>query len=354
MQPTRRRTASLVLSLGLAVTLVVFVGQALVPAPLAAAADRLPNLKMRPLTDWKLEVVNGRRLLRFTTIMVNRGPGHFEVRGSRPSTSVSRMEIDQIIFNDGGGFRRRSTGSYGTYAGDGHDHWHVNGIMTYEMYRAGDRTQTRAGAKAGFCFFDTTKWRVGLPGARKFPYYQEEWCGTQQTLANRVGISVGWGDRYPWNFAYQWIDVTNLLGGRYIVRSTVDIQDWFRETNEYDNCRWARIRIPDPGAGNTVTVLDTGTNCGRAAITAVDTFPGAREYQPPRRLSFEAGTYTGYTYNALGTRLRELSFTLGSPSGASAARRARIPGQPGRWFYVVDGVWDGYWIRDTARVDLVD
>ena len=354
MQANRGRTASLALSVALLALLAIFIGQAILPGPTVAVADRLPNLKMLPLSDWKLEVVNGRRLLRFTTIMVNRGPGHFEVRGSRPSTAVNRMAIDQVIFNDGGGSRRRATGSYGTYAGDGHDHWHVNGIMTYELYRASNARIARAGAKTGFCFFDTTKWRVSLPGARTSPYYQESWCGTQQTLANRVGISVGWGDRYPWNFAYQWVDVTNLAGGRYVVRSTVDIQDWFDEVEEYDNCRWAKIQIPDPGAGNTVTVVSSGGGCGEAAITPVDTFDGAREYRRPRRISFEAGTYTGFTFNALGTRLRDRRSTLGAPSGASVVRRAAIPGQPGRWFYVVDGIWAGYWIRDTASVNLVD
>ena len=32
-------------------------------------------------------MVNGRRLLRFTAMMVNAGAGHFEVSGSRASTS---------------------------------------------------------------------------------------------------------------------------------------------------------------------------------------------------------------------------------------------------------------------------
>lgn len=353
MPRDRERAASLALSAALLLLLGVVVAQSALPARAVAAADRPPNLKMLQLHDWRLETVNGRRLLRFTTIMVNRGPGHFEVRGWRPSTAYSRMAIDQVIFDDAGGYRRRATGSSGTYAGDGHDHWHVNEIMTYELWKVGDRSIKREGAKTGFCFFDTTAWNLGLRGARSVSYYREEWCGARGALSNRVGISVGWGDRYPWNFAYQWIDVTNLPAGAYKVRATVDIQDWFLEKDEYDNCKWTRIRLPEAGAGNKVKILDAGGACGRTAITPVDTFPGARNWDPPRRISFAAGTYTGHTFNSLGTRLRSKTFTLGNPSGASTARRARVPGEKGRWFYVVDGVWAGYWIRDTARIELV-
>ena len=74
--------------------------------------------------------------------------------------------------------------------------------------------------------------------------WRSEWCGTQASLTNRVGVSVGWGDRYPWDFVFQWIDITGLPGGTYRVRATVDIHDFYRETDEFDNCVWSEVRIP--------------------------------------------------------------------------------------------------------------
>lgn len=350
MTRSREATASLGLAITLGLLLAAFAAQAVMPGPVVAASDRLPNLKMLPLRDWHIQNVDGRRLLRFTTIMANKGPGHFEVRGHRSSTSVETMRIDQVIFDSAGGSRRVKTGAVGTYAGDGHDHWHVQKIMTYELYLVDNPATVRGGAKTGFCFLDTTAWRLDLRYARQYPYYQESWCGTRQTLRTRVGISVGWGDRYPWDFAYQWIDITDLPAGRYIVRSTVDIADWYRESDDYDNCRWARIRIPS--SGSSITVLDSGGGCGHDAMTPAETFPGARTYDPPRRIVFEPGTYTGYRVNRLGTVLRTKKSTLTNVSGATAIRRAQLPGRPGRWFYVIDGIWAGYWIRDTARVDF--
>jgi hypothetical protein len=329
-----------------------FTAQALRPGPALAASERLPNLRMLPLRDWRIQNMDGRRLLRFTTIMGNEGPGAFEVRGYRSSRSQTKMKIDQVIYDSAGDSRRVRTGADGSYAGDGHDHWHVQRIMTYELYKVANPATVRGGAKTGFCFLDTTAWRLDLPYARQFPYYQESWCGTRSTLTNRVGISVGWGDRYPWNFAYQWIDITGLPAGHYIVRATVDIADWYEETAEYDGCRWARVSIPK--SGTRVEVLDSGTGCGHAAMDPANRFAGTHAYDPPRGIAFEAGAYTGYTFNELGTELRSKWRRLSSPSEATAVARSRIPGRPGYWFLVGSGAWEGFWIRDTSRVARVD
>ncbi len=350
MVRTRETAISLGMAIGLMLLLTAFAIQAVLPGPVVAATDRLPNLRMLSLRDWHIQDAGGRRLLRFTTIMANEGPGAFEVRGLRPDTDTEQMRIWQVIYDGSGDRRRVRTGAIGRYSGDGHDHWHVQRIMTYELYKVDNPATVRGGAKTGFCFLDTTAWRLGLPHARQHPYYQESWCGTRKTLSTRVGISVGWGDRYPWDFAYQWIDITGLQPGRYVVRSTVDIANWYRETDNYDNCRWARIRIPS--SGTRVKVLESGGGCGRAAITPAKTFPGAVEWDPMRRIVMQPGTYTGYTFNALGTELRTRTHTKGRGSGADTVRRARVPGREGRWFYVKSGTWDGYWLRDTSRVDL--
>ena len=202
------------------------------------------------LHDWHIQNVNGRRLLRFTTIFVNAGPGRFELRGGRSSQSDKTMEMDQMIYRADGSRVRRGTQAVAMYAGDGHDHWHVQGVVTYEAWALSGPQDARRGAKTGFCFFDTTPWDLSLPHARQTGFYKQEWCGTQASLTNRVGVSVGWGDRYPWDFVFQWIDITGLPGGTYRVRATVDIHDFYRETDEFDNCVWSEVRIPAPGSGN--------------------------------------------------------------------------------------------------------
>ena len=41
-------------------------------------------------------------------------------------------------------------------------------------------------------------------------------AATQGVMHNRMGLSVGWGDDYPANFAFQWIDISALAPGDYI------------------------------------------------------------------------------------------------------------------------------------------
>jgi hypothetical protein len=340
-----RRTIRILLALILTLPVA-----ALTPPAARAAEDRLPNLQMVPLHDLEIEAASGgRRLLRFTTIMWNVGSGPLEVFSKRPSTS-DPWTVWQRIYNTEGGARGTRTTASLLYAVDGHDHWHVRDMMTYELWPTDAPTTVRRGVKTGFCFFDTTPVDRSLPGAPQSSYYRQEWCGTRNSTYQHSGISIGWGDRYPWFFAYQWVDVTGLPSGDYLLRATVDQPNHFRESNELDNCSYVRIRIS--ATSSAVTVLGRGTSCGASSVTPVNNFPGSTTYDPPRRLSFAAGTYVGYKFNAAGTTLATKPFTLHSPSGASAVRRAIPTGYPSNWFYIVDGVWAGYWIKDTASVNL--
>jgi hypothetical protein len=263
------------------------------------------------------------------------------------------MDIEQVIYRSDGSRFRHDTDAIARYAGDGHDHWHVQGVVTLEAWRLTDPQAARRGAKTGFCFFDTTPWDLSLPHARQSSYYRQEWCGVRASLTNRVGVSVGWGDVYPWDFVFQWIDITGLPGGTYRVRGTVDIQDFYRETNEVDNCVWTELRIPAPGSGNQAKVLRNGRGCGADATTPVTAFPNGQSFDPPREVSISAGFHTGWTFNAAGTRLRRLSRTLAHDRMGTASQRATPPGETGHWLYMESGPYAGYWLKQGPGVALL-
>jgi hypothetical protein len=224
----------------------------------AAPADRLPDLRMAQILHFTVQTTSsGRRLLRFTTWIVNVGQGRFEVRGSRPNRTTSTMKVVQRVYNAAGGFRTVSTPAVMKYAGDGHNHWHTQRIARYELWSPAAPATIRRGAKVGFCFFDTLAYKLTLLGAPRHRVYAESGCGVKASLAAHMGISVGWADSYPWNFAWQWIDITGLPRGIYMVRVTADPDNWFLETNDRNNCNWSRIRI---GSGSSVTVLSRGTS----------------------------------------------------------------------------------------------
>ncbi len=229
---------------------------ALPVAPALAASDKLPDLKVAPMSGFRIErTTGGRRLLRFNGMMLNVGRGPFEIRSRRASTKQPWI-VDQIIYQTGGGTRRIRTNATLRYAGDGHNHWHVRRILSYHLWSVHG---TSRDAKIGFCFFDTNVRNLRLAGAPRSRKYVESTCGHKGSLHVKNGLSVGWGDLYPANFAFQWIDVSGLPGGTYTIRAAIDLYGQFTESSETNNCTWARVSFKS--SGSKVKVLASGTSC---------------------------------------------------------------------------------------------
>ena len=228
-----RTIRPLIMALALALT------PSLSPASVAAAPI-LPDLMMEPLTDIQIETTtDGRRLLRFTTVIANIGAGRFEVLGSRPDTSTPTMTVSQLIYNDSTNAQTVATPATMFYAGDGHSHWHVTNLEEYTLERLDNGSKVGAGAKVGYCFYDNAVHDLSLPGAPASPYYTN--CGTSSSLTLRTGLSVGWGDKYAWFLPGQYIDITGLTAGNYRLRAIADPSDWFQEANNANNGTYTDI-----------------------------------------------------------------------------------------------------------------
>jgi hypothetical protein len=201
-------------------------------SPAAAVADKLPDLGMAQLRDIQIvKTSDGRRLLEFSTRIVNMGTGAFEIRASRPDTSTTTMApVYQRIYDDAGGYRDVQTNTYMIYAGDGHNHWHLNQLQTYELIRKDNGVKVGTGAKTGFCFYDNFRYVTNLPGEPTSKVYTN--CGDSTSLSLVTGLSIGWLDEYPYNIAYQYVDITGLTAGRYRLQVIADKNQNFQESNE--------------------------------------------------------------------------------------------------------------------------
>jgi hypothetical protein len=73
---------------------------------------------------------------------------------------------------------------------------------------------------------------------------------------------------------------------------------------------------------------------------------------PARQVLFSGGSHTGYRFDASGNVTGSRSATLARASGALAGTRATIPGRPGRWLAITNGIWAGYWVRESPRAGL--
>lgn len=220
----------------------------------ADVGDSLPDLAMAPLADFKIEKTpDGRKLLRYSTTVVNIGDGAMQAEGSRASTADTEMSVNQRIFNSLSGSRVVSTPAVMFFARDGHNHWHVDDLEISDLNRLDNGIKVGSGAKHGFCFYDLVAFNLGLPGAPGSKVYTT--CGTNSSvLTQTMGISIGWGDVYRYSLANQWVDITNVAAGRYRLTTTADLQNRFLETNETNNVTWTDLQLK----GNGLRVIAQG------------------------------------------------------------------------------------------------
>jgi hypothetical protein len=211
--------------------------------PAYAQTDRLPDLGMLHPKNLKIQnTSDGRKLLRFDSVIVNVGAGPFELHGQR-AAGASTMTTQQRIFDDAGGYRDVSTAAIMYFSGDGHNHWHVRDLESFELVRLDNGTKVGTGAKHGFCFFDNVAYGSSDPA-----YYTRSSgigaCGNSASDTQTfMGLSVGWGDLYPRTLPDQYIDITGLTPGRYQLVGTADASDWFLESNNANNVAWINIQL---------------------------------------------------------------------------------------------------------------
>ena len=104
----------------------------------------------------------------------------------------------------------------------------------------------------GFCFFDSYRFNLAMPGAPQSPVYTG--CGAQDSLSVRTGLSVGWGDDYHSTVHNQWVDITNQPNGQYHLTAAADPFGYFTEANNNNNGTWVDLSI----RGSSVKVLRYG------------------------------------------------------------------------------------------------
>lgn len=215
----------------------------------------LPDLAMVPPSDIRIEyTADGRKLLRFSTIAVNIGAGPFQAIGYDAVDGKAAvgdiLSVKQQIKRSDGSWVDRATTAKMYWAGDGHNHWHIAGYQVFKLMTLGAAT-LKVAAKTGFCAFDSY-----LYGSTKAAFYTwEKTCRTRTDGTVFMGHSRKWGDIYKSTIAFQWIDITGLPSGDYLLRVIIDppygSPGQFRESNEYNNRAWAKIHI----GRTSVTVL---------------------------------------------------------------------------------------------------
>ena len=113
-----------------------------------------------------------------------------------------------------------------------HGHYHFTGYASYELLTTND-SSVITGRKQAFCLEDFARYSI-TAGPAKFT------CSYQ-------GISVGWQDIYGSYLDCQWLDITGVLPGDYVLRVTINPEQRLIESNYSNNTATATVRIAPKG-----------------------------------------------------------------------------------------------------------
>jgi hypothetical protein len=96
-----------------------------------------------------------------------------------------------------------------------HMHYHFDGYMTFSL-RAQETDGSpgavvAGGGKYAYCIEDVSRVAPLLPGSPENAFYQ---CGDG---SRPQGLSVGWGDLYEAALDCQWVDITGVAPGAYVL-----------------------------------------------------------------------------------------------------------------------------------------
>jgi hypothetical protein len=160
------------------------------------------------LVEGSIGAAGARRLLRFDVAIANIGNGDLVVGSpsdpKNPYASVFEFSAC-------------------------HQHYHIRGFTDYQLLNL-DRTVAAFGHKQAFCLEDLVRYGTGASHGYT--------CGSQ-------GITTGWADVYSKFLSGQWVDITGVPNGDYILRVEINAAHTFPENqNLYDNVFEVRIRIP--------------------------------------------------------------------------------------------------------------
>jgi hypothetical protein len=195
----------------------------------------------------------------FASAVDNVGRGPLVIEGERADQQTPAMTVNQLVRRSDGSERRRTVpGEIRYVESESHAHWHLAGFEVYELLSAPDAEPVKPGEKTGFCLGDRyeTPGDAELAGKPSRPVWTEQ-CGRGQPtlLQVREGISPGYGDDYAPAVEGQFVDVTNLPAGRYVLAHRVNPDRAIEESDYENNAASVLIQLRRSGEIPSVRVL---------------------------------------------------------------------------------------------------
>ena len=188
-----------------------------------------------------------RLLMQFDGFVTNIGEGPLHIEGNPQEIGGVSGQVAQWILDENGDpvlgepiYYLDTDGEspaikYQT--NDDHDHFHLMDVMEYSLWDETRAQQVLESSKVGFCLYDVDM-VVGFPDPPPQTYDGGgNFCQTGNPTADylEMGTSQGWRDVYSFILDLQWIDVTELSPGNYLLAARADPLDRVVELDETNN-----------------------------------------------------------------------------------------------------------------------
>lgn len=188
-----------------------------------------------------------RTLLTFASAVENHGAGPLIVRAARVAgESRFSMPATQVVARGDGTRERVGDAGFVLYVeGGGHSHWHLLDFQRFEL-RTVAGAALRRDRKTGFCLgdrYDATG-SARIPGEPSAAIYRRR-CGLNQPGRSSLtqGISVGFGDVYPARLEGQYVDITGLPTGRYVLVHRADPEGRLLDLHEDNDVASMLVKV---------------------------------------------------------------------------------------------------------------
>lgn len=186
--------------------------------------------------------------LRFDQVIANAGEAPAEIRFALPQTGAPEDgdigPVDQRIFYSDGSVEDRDGGEWEFHGI--HQHYHYTSFAEAALWKSNHKAKrfghapARVSEKVSFCMVDVEidAWAEKGDGPRRYfapdCLFPTESDGSFDYIVQ--GITNGWNDIYEWYLPDQYIEVSGLQDGYYLLESCADPDGVLKEASEDNNC----------------------------------------------------------------------------------------------------------------------
>jgi hypothetical protein len=191
------------------------------------------------------------RCLRWDMVVANFGAGPFELRAYPESETPTTGY--QAVYASDGSYDMREVGGAHYSSAHGHVHFReLDEVGLYSIAADGSPGELVAGMPdKGICTIDLLNRSFGTPADGPSRYRFPGTCDAEDNVDPRdplypgeqffrMGLSPGWADIYPWFIPDQYIDITDVPDGRYLVVYRVNLAgrvfEATRDNNDASAC----------------------------------------------------------------------------------------------------------------------